>query len=290
MKFSLVLGSAIVCILSGTFSSHTMAACKVTDDAGSEIHLSQPARRIISLAPDITETLFAIGAGDHVIGVMQGSDYPEAAKKIPVTGSYTGLDMEKIISLHPDLIVTWGKVFSRQLSTFKKMGIPVYSSEPRQLNDVTQTMQNLGCLTGQQQSADQEVKRYENRLAELTKRYSRKKNITVFFQIGSYSLITINHESWINQAMTLCGGKNVFAHATLAAPEVTWEAVVQANPQVIISDVINSDWTSRWAKWSVISAVKNKKLYSIHPDVIERASPRLLDGVEQMCEAIEQAR
>lgn len=290
MKFFFIPGSLIAIALSGVFSSYSMAACNVTDDAGSEIHLSQPARRIISLAPDITETLFAIGAGGHVIGVMQGSDYPETAKKIPVVGSYTGLDMEKIISLHPDLIVSWGKVFSRQLSTFKKMGIPVYSSEPRQLNDVTHTMRNLGCLTGQIQSADQEVKRYENRLAYLTKRYSNKKNITVFFQIGSYSLITINHESWINQAMTLCGAKNVFAHATLAAPEVTWEAVVDANPQVIISDVINSDWTSRWVKWSVISAVKNKKFYSIHPDVIERASPRLLDGVEQMCEAIQQAR
>lgn len=278
---------AYLFILFGIFFSYANAACSIRDDNGNLIHLQKPAYRIISLAPDVTEILFLIGAGTNVIGVMQGSDYPSAAKQIPIVGSYAGLDLEKIISLHPDLIVTWN---SRQVSTFKKYGIPVYFNDPHHLTDIPRTIKHLGCLTGTSQSAEYEAALFSRRLKELERKYHHQKKITLFYQIGSYSLITINRDSWINQAITLCGGTNIFAQVKLAAPEVTWEAVVAANPQMIISDATDVNWKSRWLKWTAMTAVKNKHLYSISPDIIERAGPRLLQGVEEMCVDIQNVR
>ncbi len=262
---------------------YAVAACDVTDDTGHTLHLSTPAQRIISLAPDITETLFAISAGNHIIGVVQGSDFPEAARKIPLVGSYSGLDLERIASLRPDLIVTWSQAFSRQLAALKMLGIPIYTTSPRRLEDIPHTMKNLGCLAGTFPNAQSVANQYEHRLALLHKRYHRQDELTVFYQIGTYSLITINQDSWINQAISLCGGRNIFAQTKWIAPEVSWESVITANPQVILSDANDENWTKRWNAWPTLSAVKQHFLFSVNPDLISRAGPRLLDGVEQIC-------
>jgi len=272
------------------FSPLVYAACEVTDDMGNKVRLNQPAQRIISLAPDITEILFAVGAGQQVVGVISGSDYPEAARHLPEVGSYSGIDLERIISLHPDLIVTWSNTFARQLMALKKMHLPVYTTEPRHLEDVPHTMINLGCLTDRTTSANKAVKQYNARLKAIRERYHAKKPVTVFYQIGSYSLITINKDSWINQVITLCGGRNIFADSRTLAPEVGWEAVVTANPDVIVSSATSEDWKSRWANWPEMAAVKNHLLFTVNPDWIDRAGPRLLDGAAQLCEYLESGR
>ncbi len=266
------------------------ADCRVVDDKGAFIHLQNPAQRIISLAPDITEILFKVGAGKQVAGVIQGSDYPQEARHITPVGSYTGIDLEKIISLHPDLVVTWGNTFSRQIEALRKFAIPVYVSEPEQLDDIPRTMNNLGCLTGNRAISHREAEYFSRQLERLTIKYRDKQQIKVFYQIGSYSLFTVNKSSWINQVIRLCGGMNVFAEARLPAAEVSWEAVVTASPQVIISDAEDANWKARWLQWRSIPAVRNNYLFSINPDLIERASPRLLEGAEQMCQMIEAVR
>lgn len=267
-----------------------LACCAVIDDAGNAIKMDRPAHRIISLAPDLTEILFAIGAGNQVVGVLQGSDFPSAAKDIPLVGSYNGIDVEKIVSLHPDLIVTWGHGFSQQMTLFKKWGIPVYVSKPRALADITRSLKNIGCLAGTRSQAEKIAATFSHRLHALQQQYQARTPVTVFYQIGAYSFITINKTSWINQAIELCGGRNVFAHTLGAAPEVTWEAVIAANPQVVISDAADERWKSRWQHWPMISAVKEKKLFTIDADLIDRASPRILQGVQQMCDVIQAAR
>lgn len=252
--------------------------------------INKPAQRIISLAPDITETLFAIGAGNQIVGEIQGSDFPEAAKKIPLVGSYSGIDNEKLLSLHPDLIVVWGQSFSRQLQILKKSGIPVYQTNPQDLADIPREIQDLGCLTGHEKSAEKQAKLFITRLDKLAQKYQQRSVRKVFFQIGSYSLITINKHSWINQVINLCGGKNIFADAYLAAPQVSLEYVIGANPDVIISDADNPEWKNHWLKWTSINAVKHQNLYSINADIIERASPRVLDGAEKICDLIDGTR
>lgn len=257
-------------------------AYDVIDDSGATIHIDKPATRIVSLAPDVTETLFAIGAGQHVVGVISGSDYPASAKQIPQVGSYSGLDLERIIALQPDLVIVWGQTFAKQITILKKMGILVYIEEPKQLEDIPKTMDKLSILTGRQAIAKPIIQQFNNRLEALRHR-AQPKSITVFYQLGDYSLMTINKDSWINQVISLCGGRNIFENAKTAAPAVDWEAVVVANPQIIISDSSNPDWKKQWQHWPEMSAVKNKQLFTIPPDLIERAGPRLIEGATQIC-------
>lgn len=265
-----------------------LVACNT--EVHAECNLQTPAKRVVSLAPDLTEILFAIGADKKIVGVLQGSDYPPAALTLPKVGSYSGIDLEKIISLQPDLIVTWGSAFSRQMNALASLHIPIYVSDPKQLSDIPKTMRQLGCLVGESQAASKAADDFSTQIAALSQQYSQRKPVRVFYQIGSYSLITINHASWINEVMTLCGGVNVFANATLAAPEVSWEAVVVANPQVIISDAADKDWKQRWQTWQDIEAVKTQHLYSVNADWLERAGPRLVLGAAEMCHFLDDAR
>jgi iron complex transport system substrate-binding protein len=269
---------------------HAHAACVVIDDAGKKIDLAAPAKRIISLAPDLTEILFTVGASEQLAGVIEGSDYPLAAQKLPRVGNYSGIDVERILLFHPDLIVTWGNTFSRQLTVFAKQGIPIYTAESHRLEDVPRQIKNMGCLTGMQAKAADAAAHFSERLGKLKAQYSTQKKVKVFYQIGSYSLITINKDSWINQVITLCGGENVFADVKTIAPEVSWEAVVMANPQVIISDATISNWKERWQSWPEISAVKQQQLFSVNPDIVERAGPRLLNGAVRICEILDKTR
>jgi len=271
---------SLICLL------YSHCAFSVIDDSGNTISLSKPAIRVISLAPNITETLFAIGGGDKLVGVIRGSDYPAAALAVPQVGSYLGLDVEKIISLHPDLIVTWGNAFSRQLAILKKMGVPIYQSTPHELQDVPRLMRHLGELLGMSPQAEKVANDFAKRLRLLQQRHHPQTPVTVFYQIGAYSLITINRDSWINQIITLCGGKNSYADAHTIAPEVSWESVVVVNPQVIINDSTDIAWKRSWQAWPMIAAVKNHRLYTVNPDLVERLGPRTLEGVVQVCNAI----
>jgi iron complex transport system substrate-binding protein len=259
-------------------------ACTAIDDTGKILQLPKPAERIVSLAPDITETLFAIGAGNNIVGVMSGSDYPLAANSIQKVGSYAGLDLERIIALQPDLIITWSDNFPRELAVLKKLNIPVYQNNPKKLNDIAHAMRNFGCLSGHEQQANKNAKEYADKLANLQKRSQQLKVIKVFYQISGGTLMTVNQNSWINQAIEICGGHNIFANAKMTAPEVDIEAVISANPDVIIAADINNQWQQRWQRYKNISAVQQQHFITLNPDLIDRPGPRLVEGVKQLCD------
>lgn len=270
--------------------SSSLFAATVVDDMGYPVELRQSAKRIISLAPDITEIVFAIGQAKHLVGVLSGSDYPSCATKLPQVGSYLGLDLEELLALHPDLIIAWGHAFAKQLSFIRKQGIAVYITNPKQLTDIPRTMLNLGQLTDTFPKAQQAAADFNQALLTLKTKYQQTKPVTVFFQIGHYSLFTINKDSWINQVISLCGGHNVFAQASLTVPKVDWEAILMANPEVVLAATDQRDWKAPWQKWPQITAVKTHALWEIPPDWIERAGPRLIKGVALICERLSQAR
>lgn len=280
----------LLCLFLFFLITQAYAACRVQDDAGETVFLSQPANRIISLAPDLTEDLFALDAGHKIVGVIKGSDYPPAARQLSEVGSYSGIDLEKIVALHPDLILVWNHYFFRQVLALKKQGYPIYQASPKELTDIPHTLENLGCLVGNTKIAHEKASQFANDVEKRRKQYAGLAPMRVFYQIGAYSLITINKESWINQIIDLCGGVNVFAQARTIAPEVNWEAVIIANPEVVISDAPNPGWKKRWEKWAIVTAVKNKALYSVNPDLVERAGPRLLGGIKEICQRIDSAR
>jgi iron complex transport system substrate-binding protein len=267
------------------------SACSVTDDEGHLVHLNKPAERIISLAPDLTELLFTAGAGLRIVGVMQGSDFPAGAKKIPVIASYNTLNSEAILGLHPDLIVAWaGGGRSAELQQLEQLGIPVFLSHQRDLTDIPTTLRKLGCLAGTEKIADAAAADFLQRYHDLQQRYSHQKIVSVFYEMWPHPLITVNKDSWINQIIVLCGGKNLFANAHGIAPQVTFEAVLIANPDVIISTSTQADWKEIWQSWPSLSAVKNQFIYAVYPDWLERAGPRSLNGAEAVCRDINMAR
>jgi ABC-type Fe3+-hydroxamate transport system substrate-binding protein len=275
----------ILCIL--FFVAIRVYPCNVIDDAGNQLTLVKPAHHIISLAPDITEDLFAINAGNHIVGVIQGSDYPVAANYLPQVGNYANIDVERIIRLHPDLIITWGNNFARQLLTSKQLAIPIYISNPQHLADIPHTLINLGCLTGNEKSAAQAANDFNQQLIHLRQSSRHPQNdVRVFFQLGEYSLLTINKNSWINQVIELCHGKNIFADAKFTVVKVDWEAMVDKNPQLVIASAPNNNWQQAWQPWQSITAVKYQHFVTINPDLVERASPRLTQGAAQLCQAI----
>lgn len=254
--------------------SRTVLACEVIDDTGQIIHLQHPAQRIISLAPDITEIVFSIGAGKKIVGVMRGSDYPPQAKQIPIVASYNTIDTEAILALHPDLIIRWSDDHASE--QLKKFTIPVYVSHQKNILDIPETMRRLGCLTGTEKNAEKTANQFIQHYQKIKSEYAHKKTVTVFYQVWPKPLMTITKTSWINEVITLCGGKNIYENLRGAAPQVSLESVIVANPDVIMG--------SRVENW------QRKHVYQIDTNLIERAGPRLLNGVDSMCKQLDDVR
>ena len=266
----------------------------VRDDIGNTVTLAQPARRIVSLAPHMTETLFAAGAGDRVVGTVEYSDYPEAAKKIPRVGGYSRLDLEAIAALKPDLVVGWqsGNA-AAHLEKLKGLGYTIYVSQPNRIEDVASEIERLGALAGTSATASAEAKRYRDRLAALRSRYAGKATVRTFYQIWKRPLMTVGRNQIISDAIRLCGGDNVFGKLEQMAPTVTEEAVIAANPETIIASGMGDsrpEWLDDWKKWGSIEAVKRDNLFFVPPELIQRHTPRLLEGTEILCRHLETVR
>ncbi|MBE9610985.1 cobalamin-binding protein [Chitinilyticum litopenaei] len=268
------------------------APVTVADDLGRLVSLSEPARRIVSLAPHVTEDLFAIGAGEWIVGAVDYSDYPPAARRIARVGGYSGFDLERIRSLRPDLIVAWGTGNpDRQLQQILRMGIPVYISQAERLEDIPVTLLRLGQLTGQQAVAQKAAGAYRTQLQQLHQRYAQRTPVRVFYQVWQRPLMTINGRQYISDALRTCGAVNVFADARALVPTVDVEAVVAARPQAIISSGgEEGDPLGSWRQWRSIPAVQHGQLHVLPKDILVRMGPRLVEGTAALCAAVEQAR
>jgi len=270
------------------------ASVNVVDDKGRTVTLQHPAKRIISLAPHITESLFAAGAGDKIIGAVSYSDYPEAAKKIPRVGSYSTLDLEKIISLKPDLVIAWSSGNNyKQIEKMKTFGLTVFLSEPRYPQDIANTIQRFGVLAGTSKVADKEKNLFLQHYHKLKLRYSSKRKVKVFYQIWNKPIMTISGHHLISDIIELCGGENVFSDLKTLTPKISVEAVLAVKPDVIISGGMgeaHSEWIGAWKNWKRLPAVKNEQLYFINPDLMQRVGPRILQGADQLCKLLDAAR
>ena len=270
------------------------AELSVVDETGREVRLANPARRIISLAPHVTELLFAAGAGERVIGVVSYSDYPEAALKLPQVGGYHNLDLEKIVGLKPDLIVAWSSG-NRQthLEKLEALGIPVYLTEPRTLSDIAHSIEMLGRLAGSENIAMQEAEAFRTRLRTLQERFSNRPSVRMMYQIWDQPLRTINGQHLISDVINLCGGKNIFSDLPQLAPVIGVESVLAADPEAIVASGMGEarpDWLDRWRAWPNLQATKMGNLFFIPPQLVQRHTPRILDGATQLCDFLENAR
>ena len=267
------------------------AAITVTDDAGKTITLKAPAKRILSLAPHATELLYAAGAGDAIVGTVEYSDYPEAAKRIVRVGSHSSLDLERIVALKPDLIVVWLHGNSqKQLEKLLTLGIPAYYNQPKKLEDVPRSIETFGLMTGNDAIAKTAAADFRTRLAALRTRYAARPPVTLFYQVWSKPLTTLNGKHLVADVISLCGGKSLFADLEPLAPAVAQEAVIEADPETIISTSVLKDGLEIWQKWPRMRAVKNGHLYAMDGNIINRHGPRITEGAEKLCELLEGVR
>jgi iron complex transport system substrate-binding protein len=283
-----------VLILTTLGISQPVFSIDVRDDEGSLVQLDESAQRIISLAPSLTELLYAAGAGDKIVGVVEYSDYPIAAKALPIIGRYDMLDMEKILQLQPDLVVAWQSGNPRAaVNRLRELGLTVYIAEPKRLESIPSHIQRMATLAGTEKFAEQVIEEFETTLATLSDNYRTKAPIRTFYQVWDRPLISAGGNELINDIIALCGGVNIFADIGLVAPKVSVEAVLTRNPQVIVAsgmDIERPEWLDEWLKWEQLSAVSTNSLFFVPPELLQRHTPRALIGAQRMCEQIDVTR
>jgi len=264
------------------FGLDSRADIAVRDDYGNTVRLPKPATRIVSLAPHLTELVYAAGAGASMVGAVEYSDYPAAARELPRVGGDTTVGLEAVLALKPDLIVAWPNPGSvRIIDRLGELALPVFRSEPRELEDIATTIERLGALGGTPKEAQGAARAFRARKAELERRYANRAKVRVFYQVWNRPLLTVNGDHVISKVIRLCGGENVFASLPLIAPEIDAEALLRAKPEVVIA----SNPAAERPQW-----LPNARFYVVPAELIQRHTPRLLEGAERVCRALDETR
>jgi iron complex transport system substrate-binding protein len=264
----------------------------VVDDVGLNVVLAAPAQRIASLAPHATELLFAAGAGAQVIAVGAFSDYPAPASTLPVVSDAFAINVEALLALKPDVVVLWQSGSSpKQREQLRALGVPVFMSEPRRLEDVASSIERLGQLAGTASVAQTEATRLRREIARLRSQYSDAAPVRVLFAMGERQLMTLNDQHFVSDVIRLCGGVNVFGSNTLIAPQIDTEAIVAARPEVVIRPAARGDRgvPPSWKKWP-IEAARQERFASIDADSLLRPTARLIAVAPLVCAAITSGR
>jgi len=264
------------------------------DEVGRKVTFPGPPKRIISLAPNITEILFALGMDEAIVGVTLNCNYPEKAKEKVAVGSYIRVDFERILSLKPDLVIATGAGNTRDMvNRLERLGIPTYVIFPKKFDDVLQSILHLGQLLRREEKAlsiIQEMKERKQKVIEKTKSLPRPR---VFLQIGESPMVTVGKGSFADDLIRLAGGENIAGEERQMYPRFGREEVLRRSPEVIIISTMNpkGDYDrmiSEWNRWKTIYAVKQGRIHLIHSDLIDRPSPRMIDGLEEMARLIHQ--
>ncbi|MDR9439716.1 MAG: cobalamin-binding protein [Halomonas sp.] len=264
------------------------------DDSGHEICLETPAERIIALSPGATELLFAAGAGERVVAVVDHSDYPPEAGELPSMGSHERLDLERLVALEPDLVIGWASGNpAEQVERLERLGLPVFRIEPRDFEGIATALARLARLAGSAEEGRLAAERFRQGLAELAARHDTAPAVPVFYQVWDSPLMTVNDEHLIAKVISLCGGVNVFGHLTRLVPRIGEEALLAADPEVILAGgrgEENRSWLAHWKRFSDLTAVARENLFFLPPSLLQRPTPRLLEGSRLLCEKLEVAR
>ena len=265
----------------------------ITDDLGNEVELDEAPERIISLAPNITEMLFAVGLGDRVVGITTFCDYPEEAMEVDTIGSITEPNIEAIVSKEPDLIVADGINPMDVLERLQELDMNVVGFYPASVQDTFSAMNRLGLVTGNLEEATEVVNEMETQMnAILDLIGDREERPQVFYEIWNDPLTTAGGDNFIDNMISLAGGENIGAEAGSGWPQFGLEDLIYLDPEVYIStphsadhqvsreEILNRD------NYQVLTAVQNERVHIINQDIVSRPSPRLIDGLKALVGAI----
>ncbi len=248
--------------------------------------------RVVSLAPGLTELVFAAGAGDTLVGVSAYSDHPPAARDLPVVGDAFTVDRERLALLEPDALLVWESgTPAHVVQELEAAGFTVEVLRTRQLADIVAALRRIGTLTGRDAAAAAAADAFRDRLARLEAEHAGRESISVFYQVARRPLYTINGEHYVSELIGLCGGRNVFADLAALAPTVDVEAVVARDPEVMLSsDEAGGEAFADWQRWPSIAANRYGNHFLVPADEVGRATPRVAGAADVICAALETAR
>lgn len=248
--------------------------------------------RIVSLAPNLTELAFAAGAGDRIVGTAEYSDHPPEARRVPRIGDAFRVDVERIVALDPQLVLAWTTgTPPATIQRLRSLGLNVREFELQRLADIPRTVRELGALAGSEARAEHAASAFEAAVAELAAHHRESKPLRVFLQVNSRPLYTVNGRQLMSEVLEVCGGRNVFEDLNQLAPQVSLEAVIARNPDVIVvTDDGEPGALDEWRKWTHLEAVRTDNLYQLPASDLAQASTRLADGAAMLCRVLETAR
>jgi iron complex transport system substrate-binding protein len=269
------------------------AEIALADDRGRDLVLQGPAQRIVSLAPNLTELLFAAGAGARLVGTVAYSDFPAAARRVVRVGDSTAIDVERVVALKPDVVLAWRSGNPPgTITKLEQLGVRVFVTEPGTLAAIADEIVLFGRIAGTEGTAGKAAAQFRREIAALRHDYQGRRPVSVFYQVWHEPLMTVNGKQVISAVIDLCGGRNIFAGLSALVPRVSLEAVLAANPEAIVtaSDRSAAQALANWSAWQQLRAVRDGNLLVIPPDDISRPTPRLLKGARRLCAQLERIR
>lgn len=269
-------------------------AATVVDDRGQTVTLAQPPARIVTLAPHLAEVAAAAGAGDRLVGVSVFSDFPPEVARLPQIESAGRVDLERVVSLAPDLALAWrGGNRMQDLERLERLGIPVFATEARRLADVARVLREVGKLTGNAEQGDTAAAEFERSVAALRERYRGRMPVRVFYEVWHEPLMTVSRAHLVSDLLALCGAQNVFADAQSLIPAVSAEQLYARNPDVVIVSGAGLDDVAaraRWQSFGALPAVRAGRVYAIDAALTNRMGPRVVEGAAALCALTDRAR
>ncbi len=263
-----------------------------TDEVGRKVELLAPPQRLVSVAPSVTEVLFALGLGERVVGVSTYCNYPPEALKKEKVGGYITPSVEKIIALRPDLVIgTADGDLKSLVNKLASLGIPVYITNPRSVSGVITSILHIGEVTFSQLAAKRVVDSMERKMETVREKVQGRPRLRVLHVLAYDPLISSGKGTFGDDLIRLAGGTNVAQSAQGKHPRYSMEEMIARNPEVIILSSMKSkdplaDQRQWWERWKEISAVRFGRIYVIDSDLIHRPSPRIVDGLEEMAKAV----
>ena len=287
-KFNITIFLAIIFLLLPLISH----AAVYFDSLGRKIELSDAPKRIISLAPSITEILYFIGLGDRLVGVTMFSYYPEEATKKPKVGPYSEINIERVISLNPDLVIGTADGNNRgDVEMLEEVGIPVYIVNPRNINQVLHSIEKIGEVCGVNIRTKRLASNLRQRVMVIKEKLKRAERPLVLLVINMKPIISVGRGTMHNDLIKLSGGRNMIESQKIPYPKINMEEIIKKRPDIIIISSMERggefDKAKRaWIRWSTLPAVQKGDVYLIDSDLIDRASPRIIQGLEEMAKLI----
>jgi iron complex transport system substrate-binding protein len=285
--------AAALWVLTGAAAAIEPPVLRLLDDGGHELALPHPARRIVALAPHLTELVYAAGAGDRLVAVGKFSDFPPAARAKPVISDAFTVNYEALAQLKPDLVLVWGSgTPERTKAKLHSLGVAVYEIEIRSVAGLAETLRGIGRLAGTDAVAQARAQAILADWDALKSTYAGRKPVRVFYQLWDAPLMTLNGQHLISSAIAACGGVNVFGELSTLTATVSWEAAVQRDPELVVTAGSPGEPAKpgRWREFARVSATRHGEFANLEGDLIARSGPRFVDGARQMCVAIDHAR